>query len=149
MISHFELNSVLQKVWSASISPEIPTQYPGTSLDANSLLDWYEFWVTHSHQLPHSRTGVDFVELLIDVHCYSRRNEKRHVYAMADDACNALSGQSFPISLAETATTSTVAIRLREAVVRDLTREMKTDPKLPRQHLVVSFSARVEQCPLS
>ncbi|WP_437225294.1 hypothetical protein SH661x_004002 [Planctomicrobium sp. SH661] len=145
MISLAQLTAVLQNAWQNSIVLDTPTQFPGVPLDAAQLSSWFEFWVTQSYQPPQRDPGLESMELMIDVHCYSRGAEKRHVFTMVDSVRTVLAHQTFPLSTGDDADLTQGVLRIREATVRDLTRELDSQPRLPLQHIVVSFAGAAEQ----
>ncbi|SFH68484.1 hypothetical protein [Planctomicrobium piriforme] len=139
MIALTALTATLQQYWAESGPAGIPTQFPGTTLDASGLKGWMEFWLTQGFEPPHRvRTG-DVLLVLIDVHCFSRQTEKRAVFEMADGVRSALAQRVIPLGAGQGG-----SLRIQEAVCRDLTREFPADPRLPLQHVVVSLSGRAE-----
>jgi len=147
MISLVDLTAVLQRAWMEAAGEQVPTQFPGVPLDATRLAAWFEFWITQVEQPLQRVPGTEVRMVLLDIHCFSRRPEKRQVMAMADRVCTVFAHQAFPLSPDGAALLSGGAIRLREAAVRDLTRETGHEPKLPIQHLVVSLTGRAEKPP--
>jgi|GEM_PF-7101831 len=150
MIALSELTADLQLFWQAAMGSTVPTQFPGVPLDAGPLRSWMEFWVTAATE-PARRTGhSQEVQILIDVHCFSRQRDKRAVFRLADQVRSTLTRQLIPLPGSTTSDTSPAAfLRLREAVSRDLTRESTPAPKLPLQHLLVSVSGLAVQGTLS
>jgi len=142
MISLLDVTTVLQKAWVLAGPERVPTQFPGTTLTATQLRSWFEFWVTQADEPPQRVPVLASMSLLIDVHCFSREPQKRMVFAMANQVREALSQQVLPFDPDDPAAGS---IRIREAVVRDLTRESITEPHFPLQHVVVSLSAFAER----
>lgn len=143
MRSLVDLTAALQRAWIDVGGDQTPTQFPGMPLDATRLPAWFEFWVTQIDQPPQRVGGMETLTVLLDLHCFSRRAEKRHVMAMADRVRQVFSQRVLPVS-GEEASLQEGVIRLREAAIRDLTRETGKEPTLPIQHLVVSFTGRVE-----
>jgi len=146
MISYVDVTSVLQKCWDSAREEDVPTQFPGTPLDATRLSCWYEFWVTQISHSPLRPSGLEILELVVDVHCYSRQSHKRQVFAMADHVQSVLSQCVLSLPLVAGGTLAARGVlRLREAVVRDLTRETIRDAHLQLQHVVVSLPGIAER----
>jgi len=145
MISLYDLTAVLQTVWSAAEGGTVPTQFPGMPLDATRLAHWYEFWITQASQTPERHPGASGLMVLVDVHCFCRGIEKRRIMTMADVVRQTFAHQIFPLSGEQIPPYLQRALRIREAVLRDLTRESNPEPKLPLQHLVVSFRGYAEE----
>lgn len=145
MISLVDFIAVLQIAWQTVVNDEVPTQFPGVSLDVARLASWFEFWVTHTFEPPQRVPGRESLRVLIDVHCYSRLPEKRQVFEMADRVREVLAHQTFPLASTENVDLTQGTLRTREAIVRDLTRESITEPRLPLQHVVVSLTGSAER----
>jgi len=148
MISYVDVTSVLQKCWDSAREEEVPTQFPGTPLDATRLSCWYEFWITQISHPPRRSSGLETLELVVDVHCYSRQSHKRQVFMMADHVQTILSQCVLSLSLEAGEARAAGVLRLREAVVRDLTRETIREAQLQLQHVVVSLPGTAERLAL-
>lgn len=144
MITLVNLTAALQLAWNEAEGERTPTQFPGMSLDATHLSDWYEFWITQIEQPPQREPGVETLTVLLDLHCFSRRGDKRHVMEMGDRVRQVYSRRALPFVAGTDGAVREGIIRLREAEVRDLTRETSGVISLPLQHLVVSCAGRVE-----
>lgn len=144
MISLADFTGVLQSDWDSLSSDDAPTQFPGVPLDATRLSRWYEFWITQVSQPSMRRSGREHLQFLVDVHCYSRSTDKRQVMKMADRVRTHLVHRVYPTGTEESSDMAVSMVRLYESTVRDLTRELLDEPRLPVQHMVVSLIGAAE-----
>ncbi len=144
MISLADLTADVQQYWQAALGGQIPTQFPGVPLDATGLPAWMEFWLTQGREPARRQHAADELIVLLDVHCFSRRTDKRAVFRMADSCRSNLAQQLIPLRRLETPDATAGYLRLFEATTRDLTRDAQQLPRLPLQHVVVSLAGRVE-----
>lgn len=142
-----EIIATLQRHWATQNTDEAPTQFPGAPLDAAQLTSWYEFWTTELHEHPSREAHPHRIALVVDVHCFSRRHNKRHILEMADRVRGQLARRNLPVSSPHAPETRTGLIRIREPVIRDLTRDDPLQRQLPLQHVVVSLQAIAENEP--
>jgi hypothetical protein len=145
MIATKNLVAALQQTWLSACPMDIPTQFPGTTLDVAGTGCWCEFWVTQAAEAAPQRSGQQTMLLFLDVHCFSRTPETFSILDLADRVRQAFSQQILAISSAEGSVSG--HLRLYEAVLRDLTRESTAIPRLPLQHVVVSLNGRWEIMP--
>jgi hypothetical protein len=145
MASLKDLVAALQQTWLSACPAEIPTLFPGTTLDTARLGSWCEFWVTQVAEASPQRFGEQRLLLFLDVHCFSRKPETFGILDLADRVRHTFSQQTLAISSTEESRSG--HLRIYESVLRDLTRESTAVPKLPLQHVVVSLNGRWESTP--
>lgn len=142
MISISRVISQLEQFWKEAAPAGVAIQFGGAPLDASGLEAWYEFWVSEAIAIPSRQPASDRRSLLIDVHCFARGRNRRKVAELADAAQQSLAHAELPL-LGE-GDERCGWVRLREAQIRELTRETGSPALPPLQHVAVSIQAVVE-----
>jgi hypothetical protein len=148
MTNMTRLIGCLQTYWASVGLGDVPTQFPGMLLNGNASPGWFEFWVSEASDLPiRSRQAGGRMQVLIDVHCFVRGPWKHTVFELADQARDALAGHTLTWPAEGSAAQPGGALRLGEAVCRDLTRQMPLETRSIWQHVVVSLTGTVDELP--
>ena len=135
MISIEQTRAAVEQLWAAGMG-DVPTAFAGAPLAAEELPRWCELWVTRDRMTP--RRGVERADVTVSVHVFVREEANaRAAEALADRAVAALERRGV-------ATTAGGCVRLREAELRDLTRDRAEDGGPLLRHLVLTVPGMAE-----
>ena len=136
-MTHSEIISALQQFWTAVGPSSVPCVFPGTSINVSSATTWIEFWVSQLIEQPQRPASPQQQLLAIDIHVFSKSQNKRDINVLSDSIVAALRSAIVSVSSSQQPGT----LRLKEAILRDLTRPENVGSAVALQHWLISIPA--------
>ncbi len=143
MMTTADITASLQKYWKANGPQGVTTVFSGTTIDVSDQLSWLEFWTSQLHESPKRPDTPEQFRLVIDIHFFSRDNNKRTINSLIDATRITFQPTSIPVNSASSSTTQVGQLRCFEPIIRDLSRSESAGATNVIQHFVCSFSATV------
>ena len=142
------LTTTLQRHWSETFTPKVPTHFPGVPTPIGQQPAWVELWLDTLNTPPQRISGQHRMSILITVHCFSRDlANKIRAQQLADAAIATLAQRTLPVIQQQPdAAPQTIGwLSIQEPQVRDLSRTDETaQPNM--QHLVISLYGTAQHC---
>lgn len=148
MVSSEMLVRSVQVSWRDEFSAA-PTIYPGMQLETAAVPAWVELWVDAQDEFVRRDGSPDQQAVWVSVHCFSRDAQAAtRVQGLADAARNVISRRMIDVRDYSLSGEPLIGrLRMREAEVRDLTRDEGTDTRGVLRHIVLTSRGRLEEAP--
>lgn len=128
--------------WQAQLSSEEVAIFPGMRVEAESLPEWTEVWLGEGSERP-ARSGADLLDVQVTVHVFARTGADAGRLNVLVDGVRARLRQAVVALPGEESTEA--MLRLREPVVRELTRRDRERGSGHLRHAVVTCAGVIQQ----
>ncbi len=136
-----DITASLQKFWSTNGPQDVLTLFSGATLDVSQKDSWMEFWIGQLKESPKRPDAPYQIELLVDVHLFSRKSNKRSINELADRTRATFQSTSIPVYASASPETEVGTVRFSEPIARDLSRSIELGTVNTQQHQLLSYHA--------